>query len=617
MMNRPHYKIPSALFQKYAFPLAAYSLVSFLTRAHFMSDTVDYADDIVQGKLWEFGHLFLRPLGFVLFRLLAPISRSIVGPDSRTGVVFTLITLNWAAGLLSVLMLYGLASRLTGKRWVASITVAAFIISHGFLNYAHAGCAYVLSLSLILVGLYALANQAGDEAVSWQRAVGAGLALAAAVCLWFPYILAVPGALLLPLILFKRTSARVRLVIVSSVAFALIAGAAYAIGAAALGIHSVAAFKAWAVGASDGRTQSKIASTVIFGLSRSFINMGADGVVFKRFLLHDALNPVSLVDIVRLSLWKVTLFYLFLISIVVNLLRSGAGRRMIGFLGITAVPVIGFAALWDAGSIERYLPLFPPIFVALAYSLYSDRSSRLLNAVALSFFAAAAVSNLSVMALPVQAEREQATVSRIGEMLPLLKPHSQVVTLNDQDEVRIFSRTFPFNPINSQGSLSTFQVIRPATAQALEWRELFASRAVSVLNLDGDVWVSTRMFSPRPKPEWSWAEGDDRRVSWNDIYAFFSRLETEGPIGGEDGFARLSPSAKNTELLGSLAAQVHPAVRDDLVGQSDFQRRSHTQKKGDEMTATSGNVSGMVSFGPNLHPDVRRRSRFSRVRRRF
>ena len=52
---------------------------------------------------------------------------------------------------------------------------------------------------------------------------------------------------------------------------------------------------------------------LIFGFARSFINMGDDGILFKRFLLHDPYNPVSLFDLLRLSLFKYLLFYAFLV----------------------------------------------------------------------------------------------------------------------------------------------------------------------------------------------------------------------------------------------------------------------------------------------------------------
>ena len=50
--------------------IAIYTLVSQLTGAFFMADTVDYIADVyrhysgVNNTLWEFGHLIWRPLGW-------------------------------------------------------------------------------------------------------------------------------------------------------------------------------------------------------------------------------------------------------------------------------------------------------------------------------------------------------------------------------------------------------------------------------------------------------------------------------------------------------------------------------------------------------------------------
>ena len=62
---------------------------------------------------------------------------------------------------------------------------------------------------------------------------------------------------------------------------------------------------------------------------RSFLSMGKDGILFKRFLLKDPYNPVSLGDLIRLSLGKVALFYVVLLATFAGLLRGKAERRLL------------------------------------------------------------------------------------------------------------------------------------------------------------------------------------------------------------------------------------------------------------------------------------------------
>jgi hypothetical protein len=44
-------------------------------------------------------------------------------------------------------------------------------------------------------------------------------------------------------------------------------------------------------------------------------------------------------------------------------------------------------------------------------------------------------------------------------------------------------------------------------------------------------------------------ESDDPRVSWTDIYTFFSQLQMGQSVGGEDGFMLLLPSPQNEKIL--------------------------------------------------------------------
>ncbi|HEX5734117.1 MAG TPA: hypothetical protein VF131_14885, partial [Blastocatellia bacterium] len=189
----------------------------------------------------------------------------------------------------------------------------------------------------------------------------------------------------------------------------------------------------------------------------------------------------------------------------------------------------------------------------LAYSLSSTRSVRLLNYAALAFVAVAAVSNIAAMAKPVQQQRQQDVLARISELEPMLRPESRVATVNQQDEVWAFSWTFPFNPLNRSGNLTTYHITEIGTSKMLQWREDFAVESLSVWEQGGDMWVSERVFSERPLRDWNWVEGADDRVSWTDINQFFSSIEVSEVIGARDGFVRVLPSAHNRAMLGQLA----------------------------------------------------------------
>ena len=158
----------SAWFRRYSLVLVAYLGATWVTDAHFMGDTVGYAEAILASRLGEFGHVLWYPLGWSLSQLFMLASRFMVAADARTYVIMTLMTISWLAGLLSVFMLHGLVRRISEREWVANVATTGLIFSQGFLNFAHTGCSYVPGLSLLLTGIYLSATD--EEPPRWLSA---------------------------------------------------------------------------------------------------------------------------------------------------------------------------------------------------------------------------------------------------------------------------------------------------------------------------------------------------------------------------------------------------------------------------------------------------------------
>lgn len=538
--------------------LVVYVIATALTDAHFFGDTADYVDSIVAyaaGRdywFWEFGHVLWRPLGWAVMTLFRPLLNPLVGPDVRTQALHTVLALNWLAGLISVLALYGILTQLLRQGWVINLASIAFIFSHGFLNFSQTGCAYTPGLAMLIVGFYVLVRQSssGDTRAVWG--VVAGLCLAAALLMWIPYVLAVPGIAIAPLLFGRDRRSGLRLALTAAISCGLIAGLIYlAIAFGGVGITDLAGFRAWMAKTAGGPAQDKALHRMVFGFARSFVYMGNDGMLFKRFLVGDPLNPVTVIDLLRLSLWKIALFYLFAVSLLINLLRSTENRRILALLIVTGVPIIGLAVFWQGGDIERYLGLYPMIFIAVGACLSSERSISVLKYVVLVWVGAMVLTNGLAMAKFSLARQQERTAARARELQPLLKPESRVFAVTFQDDFVNFNRSFPFHPVN-RVSFNPYAIIAVGTTQAPRWREDFAAKAEETWNEEGDVWVSRRVLSPRPRSEWNWVEGDDKNVSWSDVYNFFSQLEMGQAVGGEDGFALLPPSDKNRAVLRSV-----------------------------------------------------------------
>src|SRR6266496_476770 len=182
----------------YALVFGLYFLATWFTNAHSMGDTRLYVADILAGagyQFWDFGHVLWRPVGWVLSPVLYPLTRLIIGDDLRANVTVTLIAISWLSGLISVFLVYALARKVCQRLWVALVTTLAFLFTNAFLNYAQTGHSYIPGLSLLLLGLYLLVKDLDPAADSVRTGAAAGIALAGAVGLWFPYVLSVPAVL--------------------------------------------------------------------------------------------------------------------------------------------------------------------------------------------------------------------------------------------------------------------------------------------------------------------------------------------------------------------------------------------------------------------------------------
>jgi hypothetical protein len=538
-----------------------YCLATLFTQAHFTADAPDYVESIVSYdrgqyyEFWEFGHILWRPIGWVLMSAFRPVLLSLSGGDLEAGTTLLLTALAWLAGLISVVALAAIVRRFCASRLIVSITVLAFILSHGVLNFAQAGTSYMVSLCFMLLALYVLLKSKG-ETLTTRQGVAAGVLIALMICSWLPFIFIIPAILIAPLAVSTWEIKKVKTLFLTLMVAGILTASVYLVVVAGpVGVRSVSGFRAWMRQTTASTSEDKGVARTILGFPRSFIYFGNDGMLFKRYLVRDPFNPVTGLDLVRLSLWKFVLFYLFLAALVLNLLHSEPGRRLLVPLGLAAVAVVGVAVYWHGGDIERYLPLYPMLFLGVGCVLCSKQSWRVLNCVVLIFLTAAAITNLYAMS-PLVLGAQQANVSaRISNLEPRLKPASQIFVVNFQDELYSFSRDFPFNPIVRAHSLRVTSVVEVNGKLAPQWRQAFAGQAQSIWSAGGDVWVTRRVLSPKPKAEWNWVEGDDQRLSWTDFYQFFSQLEVSEMVGGDDGFVLVVPSDRTREILNRFSSQ--------------------------------------------------------------
>jgi len=537
---------------------AAYVVLTWSTGAYFMADTVDYVSAVslhdrgINYVFWDFRHLFWRPLGWVFLHFLSPWLSPAMRSDPRIPVIYIFLALNWAAGLLSVFLLRAFLRRFCSRPWAIEFSTVAFVFSLAFLNYVHSGSSYIPGLMFLLLGLY-LGTRSAEPGASKYLEYGAPLSLAISVCLWFPYAFAVPGALALPLFYPDRSGQRWPLVLRMTTICMLIGVAAYGWVLLHQGIYTVSGSIHWV-----GQGASSVAGVrgvrrTIFGFAHSFIDLGKDGVLFKRFLLHDPYNPVSLRQLVRLSLWKLALFYAVVLAIATRLARSGRSN-VLAICALSAGPVLVFAVFWFGGDIERYLPLYPVFFLAASCAIADDHPG-LTKFLAAVFLLVAIGSNWVALSRRKLQQQQQVIADRVQDLLPLLKPSSRVVEVDIHDDLVNFSRSFPLQPINRKSQLLNYPLLNPGTPQVLRWRKDFAAIVLSTWDTHGDVWVSQRVLASRPNASWDWTENSDPNVTWNDLHALFSQFDFGPRGGGSDGFLLLLPTQKNLAIVDSIQSK--------------------------------------------------------------
>lgn len=541
------------------------------TSAHFMADTNVYTQAILRHQhggvavdyrlstsnpFWDFGHLLWRPLGWAGFVLSKPVNGALGLQGERAEVLTTLIGINFLAALSCVVFFFLLATRLLNETWPAFLATIAFCTADAFLDYAHSGNAYVVGLSCLVGGMYLAGFKQSDNLFPGQAILAGGM-YALAVLFWLPYVFVLPAAIALPFMMEGFDQHRRRVAGQVLLTCALVGLVAYFSATIAIGIRNVADFRDWALASGHGQIQPggfRAVARLGFSLPRSFINMDRDGMWLKRYLLHDPYAPVRLADIFRLSWWKLALFYASICAICLELLRFLKGRLLLSGVAFALIPILVFAIfIFEAGSIERYLPLFPFLFLALGFSLASDKASGLIKGFLVFFVICTLTVNIAAMSRRTLASQRASAITRIHDLIPLLQANSMLIAINEQDNLAEFRQNFPLDPVNLDAQWQTYDLLEINTARLATWQQDFAKRALATWRRDGSVWLPARLLRARPDPDWGWVEGDDKRVSWKGVTSFFAQFKTGPLIGGDDGFIELQDSATNRDILTDLS----------------------------------------------------------------
>jgi len=534
--------------------VACFTVISALVHTHLTGDAPEYVgavftrlrSDSLTPAFWDAGHLLWRPLGYVLSLLRSGIDGTPPAQSTWKQISWTFIALSCIGGLICAVAAPLWLRKVGCTRFSCIAASVILVASNAFLDYYNGGTAYSSATGFLFLGLFLIACR------GFFAAAAGGICLAIAVLLWLPFVLALPGAFLSPLLLLPDGRTRVRQMLIALLCCAVVGIGVYGAVMGHLGIRTPTDAIAWIESASHGVSSIFGLPRMAVGFARSFINIGADGAALKRFVLHDPLNPVSVGDLVRLGLWKIALFYVVLLLLGIQLVRARAWLRL-AFCVIVALPVLAFAIAWQGGDTERYLALYPAFLLAFATVVGAGWSPMVLRLVLVGFVAILAVVNINAHSRWAFAAQEDDVVRRTSSFNEqLLPPNSIVVMPTLVDRTISYFLSGAQDRTKIRATLKFFPLIQQGAASK-SWRQDFARECIGVWRAGGRVWLSKRVLARKPDVDWGWAEGEDSVVSWSDFPRFFSGFVLGTSVGGVDGFVELPPSPTNQALMLSTA----------------------------------------------------------------
>jgi hypothetical protein len=550
---------------------ALFAIILAATRVVYLGDTSSYAEDVVEhlgespfergSSLWESGHLIWRPLGWLMTTIASPALSRVTDWTPFMQAAFVLIAVSVLSSVVAVVLWYLMLVDLTRSPKIAFLVTLALACGDGFLLYAHSGCSYIPGVTCLTASLYCLRKYTLTRGAIFY---------ALAALLWLPFILAGPA---LALVAAGPTDWDVRIRNIwptikpgRAARFAAISAAVviafYCLALAARRTTSIADSKAWFFAASHGYSRSLKAVRAITGLPRSLFFLGKDGILFKRFLKHDPYAPVAFTDLLRASLWKIAVFYLFVVCLLWDLWRRSQSGWPLVLLIAGAGPVIFFAIfLFEPSESERYLPVLPFVVLATGW-IFRDFSAkpRAAQLIVAGSLLCVVLSNGYAFAAPHIASEDEASWRRIANLRSRISGASVAMVTTNQDAIEDFLRHSIFSRVNRPQLFRVYDIAEPGLLRMQQWREQFAAEVFSVWKDGGEVWISKRVWSARPRPDWNWVEGDDPLEVWSDFFGFFRPLQTDSDSDGSDGFARLAKNEANRRYLAPVAAAYKAAI---------------------------------------------------------
>lgn len=517
---------------------------------YYVADVVAYSESQNPNLLWEFGHLLWRPLGYSLWVATQPLFARWFA-DVRPQIFGAFIILSTLSGAAVAVVSAAIGRSLNLSKMTTCAVTLLVVCTNSIFIWSLSGAAYVTGFFLQLLSIYLIVNTTKRPRPTSVTYVFSGALAGFSVLTWFPYVLSIPAIALFAYawgrndwtLRSTEAVARLRCALIVGITSTALVGISYLIVALALGITAPADVAAWVKRSAHGMSQTHGLLRIATGLPRSFIDLGRDGILLKRFVFGDPYATTSLLHLLRFSAWKIPLIYCGLATLIWKLYWSRDKWGILPPLFTASVPVLVFAIfVFEASSPERYLPavtlLLPGICIATRDMRLEHHSDRLLAV------CAGSIVIVNICSYTKPSSIYESTVNRIESMRSQLTPQSRVVLLSMADDIPRFYHNSPFHKLARERHLPIYSF----TISGDPFQS-FASLAKKTWENGGDLWISCRVWAERPNAEWEWVEGDNSKLSWKKLRSYFRNLETGRTIGGIDGFIVVPGTQRNRRLI--------------------------------------------------------------------
>ena len=497
-------------------------------------------------QIWNFAHLGWRPFGRLLAELFLNPLLPYFGNNADMAIGFLYMMPNMISAFVCGLVMQRAVWKMTGNSWASLLTAFAFVCLNPLLNYSRLGSPYCVCMACEISALYIAAFH---DRKSWRTAAMAGALGGVAAVLWAPLLLTFPAIALSRWVLDLQGEKKVdfRFVALICVSGAVVVMGCYGVAMALNHVHDVKSLMAW-IHQSTPDARDRRALRMLNGIGRVVYEMGNDSVWLKWFTFHDPYAKVSLWELVRLSIIELGMFYVSMLGLLWVLWTRPFGKRLLALIAISAIPNIILAMAYESSGGERYLPFMPPVFIGFGYVIGStayDKRTRVLVALLCCAHIPANLATANVRNVGHAVRRDP---ERLAVMTSLAS-NSRLFVVNGNDILMRLSYNDPLNPLHRQ-PLASIGLIMPSLGPEVPyWREIFSCAVLAAWNNRGEAWVTTRVLADQPIREWGWVEGDDKRVSWNDIHQLFMGFDHSRERGGRDGFFSIQNSPETVRSL--------------------------------------------------------------------